>query len=598
MSEKIQKTFSLIRTEGIGVTFRYCLSYLQYRFLGKRLLAVEDILYQRWREKHSLSSEQLQAMREESAAFPYKPLISILMPVYNVDPHLLRKAVKSVERQAYPNWELCIADDCSTTPETKSELDRIAKRNQKVKVRFLEENQGIAGASNAALELADGEFVALLDNDDELAPEALFEVAKLLNEHKDADFIYSDEDKLDEQGRHIEAFLKPDWSPELLLSTMYTSHLGVYRKNLIDEIGGFCTGFDGAQDFDLVLRLTERTKRIHHIAKILYHWRRTGGSTSIAYQSMSGGKAATGSSLTALSNALQRRDIKGIVEQGKFNGSYRIRPTYHSDLQVSIIIPTRERGEHLRKCIDSFTRLTKRPRYEIIIADNDSKEAFTRQYMDSLAREGRARIVSFPGEFNFSSINNEAAAQANGDALLFLNNDTEVIDGGWLEAMLELLLLPDVGVVGAKLLYPDDTVQHAGVVLWHCGTAAHVHSRLPRDEHGYFGMADTIRNCSAVSAACMMVKRTLFNELSGFDSQFAVSYQDVDFCLRAAKAGYRTVYTPFAMLYHHESVSTGKRSNEQEEHLFIDRWKSVFPSDPFYNRNFPPTRADFRLDCS
>jgi GT2 family glycosyltransferase len=474
-------------------------------------------------------------------------------------------------------------------------LESLAARGGRIKVRFLEENVGIAAASNAALELAAGEFIALLDHDDELSPDALFETAKLLNEHSDADMIYSDEDKIDEGGQHVEAFFKPDWSPELLLSNMYTCHLGVYRKSLVDEVGGFRSGFDGAQDYDLVLRLTERTEKIRHIPKVLYHWRRIEGSTSIEYDTSAGGKSAGRSSIKALEQSLDRRHIPGTVEAGLFPGSFRVRPSIPAEAFVSIIIPTRDAVDYLRRCIESIERITTFSRFEIIVVDNQSAEKETLDYLSSIADSGRIRVIRYDDEFDFSAINNLAAETAKGDYLLFLNNDTEVIEAGWLEAMLEPLQLPGVGVTGAKLLYPDDTVQHAGIVLWHCGTAGHAHSLLPHDDHGYFGAAAGIRDYSAVSAACMMVRKKTFEDLEGFDTALSVSYQDVDFCLRALQAGLRIVYTPFALLYHHESSSTGARVNEKEERTFRERWREKIPLDGYYNPNFAPDRLNFRL---
>lgn len=591
------KILRLFQAESAPVALRYCASYLGYRLLGRRLLSIEDICYQRWRRRNAPPAPALEGMKSEAAGLARKPLISVIMPVYNTEVSMLRRAVLSVESQVYPGWELCIADDCSTRADTGAELEALAARGGRIKVSFLPQNAGIAAASNAAIGLAEGEFIALLDHDDELSPDALFEVAKLLNEYPDTDMIYSDEDKIDEGGRHVEAFLKPDWSPELLLSNMYTCHLGVYRKGLVDEIGGFREGYEGAQDHDLVLRLTERTQKIRHIPKVLYHWRRTGGSTSVEYETTAGGKSASSSSIRALESALERRKIAGRVEEGLFAGSFRVRPRIPPETLVSIIIPTRDRPGHLRRCIESIEQKTTYPGYEIIVIDNRSVERETREYLSSMdSSERRVRVVRYDEEFNFSAMNNFAADDARGHFLLFLNNDTEVIEPGWLEAMLELGLLPEVAVVGAKLLYPDDTVQHAGVVLWHCGAAGHLHSGLPGEDHGYFGMADTIRNCSAVSAACMMVNRRVFRELGGFDPSFSVSYQDVDFCLRARETGMRVAYTPFALLSHHESASTGKRSNEAEERLFIERWRGKVPHDPFYNPNFPADRLDFRLE--
>jgi GT2 family glycosyltransferase len=534
-------------------------------------------------------------MRAEATAFAYRPLISVIMPVFNVEAALLRQAVESVERQVYRNWELCIADDCSTRPDTRAELERLSEADPGKKVTFLQRNTGISGASNAAINLADGEFIALLDHDDELAPDALFEMVKLLNEHPDTDIIYSDEDKLDERGRHVQAFLKPDWSPELLLSNMYTCHLGLYRKSLIDKIGGFRDGFEGAQDYDLMLRLSERTDKIRHIHKVLYHWRRAAGSTAVEYGTSAGGKSATASSLKALGETLSRREIRGTIETGLFDGSYRVRPAIPAGVLASIIIPTRDRPENLARCVESIRKRTNCSNYEIIIVDNQSVEKKTQDYFASLTDDPRITVIPYDAEFNFSAINNLAAEAARGDFLVFLNNDTEVIEVGWLEAMLEVTQLPGVAVTGAKLLYPDDTIQHAGVVLWHCGTAGHLHSRLPRHEHGYFGMANIIRNCSAVSAACMTVRKEVFQELGGFDTTYRISYQDVDFCLRVQESGYRIVYTPFALLYHHESASTGRRTNEREERFFRQEWSARTPVDRYYNINFPADRLDFRL---
>ncbi len=595
---RVEKAIRLFRTEGAAVAARYCASYLGYRLAGRRLLSIEDVCYQRWRRLHAPSPETLEKMRAKASGLDYRPLISVIMPVYNTDPAQLSRAVASVERQIYPDWELCIADDRSTRDDTRTKLKALAARGGRIKVEFLRENSGIAGASNAAIELAEGEFIALLDHDDELSPDALFEAAGVLNESPDTDMIYSDEDKIDERGRHVEAFLKPDWSPELLLSNMYTCHLGVYRKTLVEEIGRFREGFDGAQDHDLVLRLTERTEKVRHIPKILYHWRISSASTAAEYSIPSESKSPEASSMKALGEAMRRRGIEASVEKGLFDGSFRVRPEMAGSAPVSIIIPTKDRPEHLRRCIESIKQKTIHPNYEIIIVDNRSSDERAVDYLSSLESSGedRVQVIRYDGEFNFSAINNLAAERAKGDFLVFLNNDTEVIEPGWLEAMQELGRIPGVAIVGAKLLYPDDTVQHAGVALWRCGAAGHVHNRLPRDERGYFGTADSIRNCSAVTAACMMVSREAFRKLGGFDPSYIVSYQDVDFCLRAWRAGMRVAYTPFALLYHHESASTGRRSGEAEERRFREKWRGKIPLDPFYNPNFPPDRLDFRLN--
>jgi GT2 family glycosyltransferase len=591
---KLRKALELFRAEDAAVAFRYCVSYVGFRLRGGRPLSVEDIRYQRWRRRHALTGRHITALRQEESRFAYRPLISIIMPVFNVDAFLLERAVRSIETQIYTNWELCLADDCSTRASTRGALERLTATDTNIRLTYLPDNRGIAAASNAAIECATGEFIALVDHDDELSPDALFHVVKFLNTHPEADMIYSDEDKLDERGRHIEVFLKPGWSPELLLASMYTCHLGIYRKTLAQEIGGFRQGFEGAQDYDFALRLTEQTGNIFHLPGVLYHWRRVGGSTAKEYGTTAGGKAATAASLRALDRALERRKLGGTAENGLFDGSYRIRPAIPQGTSVSIIIPTRDKPLHLRRCVDSIIQKTTFPDYEVLIVDNRSTETRTHEYFSSLTDE-RISVVRYDDDFNFAGINNFAARRARGNFLVFLNNDTEVIADGWLEALLEMMQLPGVAVVGGKLLYPDNTIQHAGIVLWHCGTAGHLLSRLPADNHGYFGMADTIRNCTAVSAACMMVKQTLFREIGGFDELFAISYQDVDFCLRVQEAGYRIVFTPFARLYHNESTSTGPRTDEREERLFKEKWEKKIPADRYYSSLFPADNLDFRL---
>ncbi|MBI5118560.1 glycosyltransferase family 2 protein [Candidatus Poribacteria bacterium] len=598
MTSKIEKTVELAQTEGVETAFRFCLSYLGFRLFGRRLLSIEDICYQKWRRRNTPTEADFERMRAEVKRFDYSPLISVVMPVFDVDAAFLRRAVESVERQIYPNWELCIADDGSTRSETKAELERLSQVSDRIRIRFLEGNTGISCASNAAIELAGGEFIALLDHDDELSPDALFENVKLLNSHRDTDMIYSDEDKLDERGRHVEVFLKPDWSPELLLSNMYTCHLGVYRKSVIDVIGGFREGFEGAQDYDLVLRLTERTGRIRHIPRILYHWRHSPGSTASSYSGRgaghSGMKAPAECSLKALREAMQRRGIDGRVEPGLFEGSYRVRPMVKDNPLVTIIIPTRDNLSLLEKCIRSVDENDYR-NFEVIVVNNRSEKPETIEFLGRLASQKNTQVIAYDKPYDFSAINNLAANRARGSHLLLLNSDTEAVRPDWLTAMLEVAQIPGVAVVGSKLLYPDDTVQHAGIVLWHCGVAGHLHSRLHRDNHGYFGMADAMRNCSAVTAACMLIKKSIFDELGGLDPELPIAYQEVAFCLRAWECGYRTVYTPFSLLYHIESAVTGPRVDKPDSRVFQRKWENRCPSDPFYNPNFPRGSLNFRL---
>ena len=547
--------------------------------------------YKQWLEENKLTEQQLGAMRRSVDEFEYKPVISIVTPVYNVDEKWLSLCIESVQRQIYPHWELCLADDASTAVHIREVLQRYSTNDDRLKVVYLEENQGIAGATNAAIALASGEFIGLLDNDDELAPDALFHVVKLLNGQRDADMIYSDEDKLNQVGACCEPFFKPDWSPNLFLTQMYTCHFGVYRKSIVDDIGGFRDGFDGSQDYDFVLRFTEQTDRIEHIPRILYHWRMIPGSTAERYES----KDSDVPSLKALTHAVHRRGWRGTVDTGLEPGTFRFRQAIEGDPLVSIIIPTRDRVELLRNCVTSILNRTSWPDYEIIIVDNGSKESETLDYLQDLAGRECIKVLPFYGPFNYSAINNSAAREAEGAVLVFLNNDTEVLSATWLEAMLELAQRDDIGAVGAKLLYPDDTIQHAGIILGLGGVANPAFYRSADDNGSYFNQAAVIRDYSAVTGACMMVRASVFKELGGFDEEnLPVSFNDIDFCLRLREKGYLVVYTPYAALYHDEGASRGYGPIPEEQYM-MNKWRDLIENDPYYNPNLARDRFDFSL---
>jgi len=556
--------------------------------------------YARWLEKHRLGQQELQRMREEMKGLSYRPWISVLLPVYNVEALWLRRAIESVRAQLYENWELCIVDDGSDRPHIREILDYYKRLDPRVKVKHLPHNQGIARASNEALAMAKGAFIALLDHDDELSPDALFQVVKLLNQHPEADMIYSDEDKLSLQGSRCEPFFKPDWSPDMFLSYMYTCHLGVYRADLVRQIGGFREGYEGSQDYDLVLRLSEQTDRIYHIPRILYHWRKLPGSTASLYQNKS---LAEKNAQKALREALRRRGIEGEVLKGLFPGSFRIKRAILGNPLVSIIIPTRDRLTALKRCLDSIRDRTSYRNYEIILVNNGSKEADTLAYLGQLRRQENIQVLDHPIPFNYSALNNWGVGFARGDHLLFLNNDTEVINGEWLEALLEHSQRPEVGAVGAKLLFPNNTLQHAGVILGlglidgrPPGIAGHSHKYLRDSSHGYFGIPHIIRNYSAVTAACMMMRKEVFYEVGGFDAEhLPIAFNDVDLCLRLRERGYLIVYTPFAVLYHHESASRGYGLDPQEINYMQRRWGDRLLNDPYYNPNLTLEREDFGL---
>lgn len=547
--------------------------------------------YKQWLTENQLGSDEISHMRSEQEKFERSPTFSIITPVHNVDETWLRKCLDSVVNQIYGNWQFCIADDASTAEHVRRVLEEYQARDERIDVRYLSENRGIAGATNAALEMATGDYIALLDNDDELTVDALYQVALLINEHPEADMIYSDEDKINQAGNLCEPFFKPGWSPNLLLSEMYTCHLGVYRRSIAEKIGLFREGFEGSQDYDFVLRFTEVTDRIFHIERVLYHWRIIPGSTAEKYDS----KDSDIPSLKALTHAMHRRGIEGIVERGIEMGTFRLRPVISGVPLVSIIIPTRDKTELLTRCLASIEKRTTWPNYEIIVVDNGSREARTKEYLDSLRPRDRHRIIEFDGPFNYSAINNAAAREASGEFLVFLNNDTEVETGDWLESMMEVLALPDAGAAGANLLFPDDSVQHAGIIMGLGGIANPAFYKTQQGSDTYFNLSLVIRDYSAVTGACMMVRSSVFTELGGFDDEnLPVAYNDIDFCLRLIESGYRVVYTPFAILYHDEAASRGYR--EDPETAFMrDKWEDVINHDSYYNRNLALDRFDFSL---
>ena len=550
-----------------------------------------NLQYELWLQLHCLTDLDLERMRRAAKDLPYQPLISILTPVHEIDEALLRRAIESVRIQAYEKWQLCLVNDGSRKPHVKAVLDEYTALDPRIKVDHLPANQGIVEASTCSLQMANGEYVGLLDHDDELSPDALFEVVKLLNQNRSLDLVYSDEDKIEPEGHRLEPFFKPDWSPDLLLSMNYITHFAVFRRSLLTEVGGFRRGYDGSQDYDLLLRFTERTNRIARIPKILYHWRKIGGSVALSPHPKSYAHEA---GRRALEEALRRRGCEGSVDWTDL-GRYRIRYKLQGTPLVSIIIPTRDAWHLLKQCLESIEQKTHYKRYEVIVLDNESHDDATLRYLETIAL--KHRVCRVPGPFNFSAINNFGVSKASGDVLLFLNNDVQVLEAGWLTAMLEEAQRAEVGAVGAKLLYPDRRIQHAGIVLGILGGTGHAFRFQRPDEPGYHNFSDVIRNCSAVTAACLMIRRRVFEEVGGFDPRFKVAYNDVDLCLRLRQRGFLIVYTPFAVLYHHESATRGTLQPPEEETLYWKSWgRMVNAGDPYYNPNLTRAREDWTLD--
>jgi glycosyltransferase involved in cell wall biosynthesis/ubiquinone/menaquinone biosynthesis C-methylase UbiE len=564
--------------------------------------------YHLWIKNNEPGQDELKRLKKISQNFPYLPKISILIPVWNTDKKWLRLAIESAINQVYENLEICIVDGGSTKRYIQQIITEYAQKDPRIKLKFLAENEGISGNSNEALALATGEYVGFLDHDDELAPFALHEVIAVLNQNQNFEFIYSDEDKIDQKGKRKDPFFKPDWSPDLFLSQNYLCHFSVIRKTLIDSVGGFHTGYEGSQDYDLFLRCTEKISpsSIAHIPKILYHWRIIPGS---AADHVVAKPYAITSAKKALEDALLRRGQKGNVEEGIFPGSYRIRYVIQDNPLISIIIPTKDHVDVFKRCIQSILDKTDYKNYEIIIVDNQSTEEETFEYYSSLGNNPKIKILSYDKPFNFSAINNYAVDNVDAPYILFLNNDTEVISGEWLSAMLEHAQRGDVGTVGAKLLYPNNLIQHAGVILGITGTpgqkgvAGHSHKYLPDKFAGYFLRSQIIGNYSAVTAACLMMRKDVFKEIGGFNEDLAVAFNDVDLCMKIRSAGYLIVYTPYSQLYHHESLSRGYEDTpdkqvrfKHEVSLIREKWGGVIDNgDPYYNPNLTLEREDFSI---
>jgi GT2 family glycosyltransferase len=555
--------------------------------------------YRRWIAKNEADTAELK--RQRGHKFSRSPNLSIVVPVYNPPAEYLEAMIESVKQQTYANWELCLAD-ASPKEYVRPILEKAAASDPRIKVKFLESNGGIVGNSNAAAALATGDFIGLLDHDDTLAPFALHEMIAALNDNPDADFLYSDEDKLDLHGDRVEPNFKPDWSPETLRSRNYICHFTVLKKSLFDSIGGFRTGFDGSQDYDLVLRASEAARQIVHVPQVLYHWRMHAASTAFAKGTKN---YAYDAGKKAVSEHLARLGIDGSVHDGPILGTYQV--IYHLRTQplVSIIIPNKDQVALLSRCIESLAK-SSYANYEVVIVENGSQLPETHAYYRELAKQPHIRIVEWTRPFNYAAVNNFAAAQAKGELLLFLNNDTEAINPDWLEAMVKLAVQPGVGAVGAKLYYADDTIQHAGIVIGMGGVAGHSHLFYPRQAQGYMQRLRITQNVSAVTAACLLMPRSVFQEVGGFDEGYVLAFNDVDLCLAVLKAGHRIVWTPDAELYHLESKTRGYEDTaekqarfKREYDLFHLKWSAFLKSgDPYFSPHFRLDRPDFALKAA
>lgn len=559
----------------------------------------EEVPYGPWYEAYKPSEKELEKQRAKKWAAPVK--ISVIVPAFCTPELFLCQMIDSLLNQTYTNWELCIAN-ASPDDETMAHvLKEYTEKDSRIKVKDLEVNAGISENTNEALAMATGDFVGLLDHDDLLAPNALYEIALALENDQDIEALYTDEDKVTmDLSEHFQPNLKSDFNLDLLRSNNYICHFFVAKRSLIDQVGGFRPEFNGAQDYDFIFRCTDAAKKIKHIPEILYHWRTHEASTADNPMSK---MYAYEAGKRAIEEHLKRRGQTAEVTLKKNLGFYRVTYPVLGNPLVSIIIPNKDEKDSLKLCIDSIKKKTTYSNYEIVIVENNSTTTEIFDYYKELEKEKNIRVVTWEREFNYSAINNFGVKHANGELILFLNNDVEVLSDHWMEELVANTQRPEVGITGVKLLYPDGTIQHAGTVIGIGGIAGHMLVGMKGDRSGYLNKAVTQMNYSAVTAACMMMKRSVFEELGGFEEQLAVAFNDVDLCLRTVASGHLVVYNPYVELRHYESKSRGAEDSEEKVCRFQNeiefmrtRWEDLLKQgDPYYNKNLSLSKWNYSL---
>ena len=597
---KVLHYLKKIKPYNIQKGFRYLKHYGLKEFwirLCERL-EPEEVPYGPWFEKHRPSESELEKQREKK--WKETPVFSIVVPAYRTPVLFLEQMIESVRSQTYPFWELCIANASPEDEQMAEVLQRYVQMDQRIHVKNLDRNLGIAENTNEAFFMASGTFVGLLDHDDLLAPQALYRMMERLEE-KEIDVFYTDEDKVTtDLAEHFQPHFKPDFNLDLLRSNNYITHFFVVRKELVRKVGGFRREYDGAQDYDFIFRCVEQAGEICHIPEILYHWRTHKESTSDnpvskMYAFEAGKRAIEGN--------LERCGVQAVVSHTKDLGFYQVEYPVQGSPLVSVLIPNKDQKESLKKCLDSVFEKTTYSNYEIIIIENNSTESETFAYYRELQKRSNVKVITWKEGFNYSAINNFGEKEASGDYLLFLNNDVEVINPRWMEEMLGNCQRPEVGITGAKLYYPDDTIQHAGTIIGIGGIAGHAFLNMPRSRTGYLHKASIQMNLSAVTAACMMMKRSVFEQIGGFEEKLTVAFNDVDLCLRTVQAGYLVVYNPKVELYHYESKSRGSEDNEEKVRRFQreiefmrSRWITILKEgDPNYNKNLTLSKWNYSL---
>ena len=600
-----EKIMDLMNMETVKVAFDF------WKENGLRALVVKskhklqgidnDYDYGEWYELTKPTEEELERQRQEW--MDYRPKRSIVIPAYQSPERYLKELLDSIFAQTYENWEICVADGSPKGKSCERVLRRYADRDDRVKYLILGENKGISGNTNAAMDMASGDFILLADHDDTLTPNALYEVAKAINADPLNDVIYSDEDKLDMDGGALfEPHFKPDFDPDLLTSTNYICHLFAVNRDLVEEVGQFDESFDGAQDYDFIFRCTEKARKIYHIPKVLYHWRCHQGSTASNPESK---LYAFEAGARAIKAHFDRLGIETeSIEKGVDYGKYHVRFAIQGEPLVSVIIPNKDHTADLDVCVKSLMEKAAYKNLEYIIIENNSTEKATFEYYEKLQREHEnVKVVTWEREFNYSAINNFGVKYASGDYFLFLNNDTEIIEPDTIQEMLGYCQREDVGAVGARLLYQDDTIQHAGVVVGFGGIAGHTFIGLHKSENSYFHRAMCAQDYSAVTAACMMTKRQVFEAAKGFSEELAVAFNDIDYCMKVRAQDKLVVYNPYALLYHYESKSRGLEDTPEkiarfnrEIRIFSEKWPDILKNgDPYYNPNLTLRKSNFAL---
>ena len=577
---------NLIKEKGFKETIKIAKTKIFDGIVVQGVSSVED--YKKWIKINEPTAEELEKQR--NTKFDYEPKISVLVPLYKTPRKFFEELIECMEEQTYTNWELCLADG---SPEENANLHDLLKKDKRIKYKTLKENGGISINTNECIKMATGDFIALFDHDDILQKFALYEVVKTINKNPDVEFIYSDEDKITTLDKpRFDPYFKPDFAPDTLRSNNYICHFSVLKKELMDKLGGERPEFDGAQDYDLILRMSETTKNIVHIPKILYHWRVHENSTAKAGETAKPYAYEAGAKVVQAH--IDRLGLKGKVKYGETLGMYRVKYEVVGNPKVSIVIPNKDYISTLKTCLKSIKKLTTYENYEIVIVENNSEKEETFEFYKKIDGKDKIRVVYYPEkEFNYSAIINFGVKNSEGEYIVQLNNDTELLTPDWLEEMLGFAQREDVGAVGAELFYPDKTIQHAGVIIGIGGVAGHVFKDVPKGKHGYFSKDAMIQNLSAVTAACIMTPKSIYDEVGYMNEKYKVAFNDVDFCLKIRETGKLIVYNPYVQFIHYESKSRGFEDTPEKQARFkteIDRFnknwiKVLEKGDPYYNIN-------------